>query len=204
MKKIMLIISAALAGIIVFQYLFYSCESGKKDKEIVQLQEQLLACVNAPEQIRTDTITHIIKDTIYSKSTYRVLDTVSDTVSSREPLTIKEYKGVFYHPQFEAHWRAVVTGTLDTMSITPPSIIKSLVITKEKTVPLALSDAPQSTIKEKSHLYATLGSSFNMRQINSIDAGVMYIRKEGWGIQAGIGTDFSYLLYRAGLIVKLK
>jgi len=204
MKQIFLIISAALAGIIIFQYLFNSCESNKKEKQITELQDQLVACANAPEVIRVDTV----RDTTQLVIRVPVKDYVvverEVIPAGTDSIEVREYNGVYEHPQFSLHWRANVTGTLNGLYIDPPSLIKSLIITKEKTVNVALNQPKGSTKKEKSHLYANLGVDFTKKEINSTDVSLMYIRKEGWGISAGIGTDFSYLLFRTGLIIKLK
>lgn len=200
MKKIALIILAVLAGIIVFQYLMYSCEGRKKDNHIAELQLALANCINAPEVITVDTVEKYLKDTIRLSYKYRVLDTVYVT----DPITRKEYTGKYNHPQFELNWSAQVTGTLDEMNINPPSLIKSLIITKEKVVPQTLIQPPGETIRERSHLYTSLNTGFTTKRLNSVDVGLMYIRKEGWGLQVGVGTDFDNLLFRTGLIIKLK
>jgi hypothetical protein len=43
-----------------------------------------------------------------------------------------------------------------------------------------------------------------MKEIQGIDISLAYIRKGGFGIRAGIGTDFSGLNYNAGILVRLK
>ena len=200
MKKLSLIILAVLAGIIVLQYLFYSCEGKKKDNHVAELQLSLANCINAPVMVTVDTVEKYLKDTIRLTYKHKVLDTVYLT----DPITRKEYTGKYNHPQFELNWSAEVTGTLDKMTINPPSLIKSLIITKEKVVPQTLIQPPGETIREKSHLYTSFNTGFTTKHLNSVDVGLMYIRKEGWGLQVGVGTDFNDLLFRTGLIIKLK
>ena len=203
MKQILLIIAGALVGIIIFQFLFNKCESNKKDKIIASKDQQISDCVNAPIKLDTLVVRTVLTDTVYLTYKYKVTDTVkvSDAVDW-EAGTIEQrfYSGIYEHPQFELHWSADVTGTLDRITINPPTLIKSLVITKEKTVDLTkYQDCPP---KERSHLYANLGGYFGAAE--GIDVGLAYIRKEGWGLRGGIGSDFKGLTYNAGLLIRLK
>ena len=203
MKNIILIIAGALVGIILFQFLFYSCEKRKLNKQITLCKEEVAACVNAPIKVDTVRITDILKDTIYLKYSYKITDTVHESGAvDWQAQTIEQrfYSGIYEHPQFEIHWSADVTGTLDRMTINPPSLIKSLIITKEKTVDLTQYQEP--TNKEKSHLYANMGGYFGASE--GIDVGLAYIRKGGWGLRAGVGTDFQGLTYNCGLLIRLK
>jgi len=204
MKKVNYIFCGVLAGIIVFQFLFYKCEHRQDEKEKAGLREQLSACVNAPETVRVDTIRTVLTDTIRLPFTRRVVDTVIMQTTDWEdcPIEQSEYTGVYKHPQFEVHWTALVTGVLNDMYIKPPSLIKSLVITKEKTVDLTQYNTNKS--KEKSHLYTTFGVAMAGKELGGADVGLMYIRKEGWGLSAGLGTNFENLTYHGGLIIRLK
>lgn len=205
MKRITLIIAGALAGIILFQYLFNSCESRKKDKQMAAIITQLQACENAPEKIDTFVVRTVLTDTIYLTYQYQVTDTVrvSDAVDwQARTIQQRTYTGTYVHPQFEAHWSALVTGTLDKMTINPPSLIRSLIITKEKTVDLTDYKCPPA--KERSHLYASMGAAFTFQEVTGIDAGLQWIHRRGFGLRAGIGTDFERVTYNAGMIIKLK
>jgi hypothetical protein len=204
MNRIAYIFCAALAGIILFQFLFYKCERRQDKKENDGLREQLAACVNAPESVRVDTIRTVLTDTIRLPFTRRVVDTVMVQTTDWEdcPIEKSEYTGVYKHPQFEVHWTATVTGVLNDMYIKPPSLIKSLVITKEKTVDLTQYNTEKP--KEKSHLYTTFRVGIADKQLDGADVGLMYIRKEGWGLSAGLGTNFNQLTYHGGLIIRLK
>jgi hypothetical protein len=205
MKNIILIIAGALVGVILFQYLFYSCEKKQLNKQIETCKQEVAACVNAPVKVDTVTVESVLKDTIYLKYNYKVTDTIynSDAIDWLG-LTVeqREYSGTYTHPQFQVNWTAKVTGTLDQMTINPPSLIKSLVITKEKTVDLTKYQT--EPVKEKSHLYAGAGATFTRKEIQGIDINLAYIRKGGFGIRAGIGTDFENINYNAGIILKLK
>ena len=159
--------------------------------------------MNAPVKVDTIIVSNYIVDTIYLKYTYKVTDTIHESGAvDWQAQTIEQrfYSGIYEHPQFEIHWSADVTGTLDRMTINPPSLIKSLIITKEKTVDLTKYQQP--TNKEKSHLYANMGGYFGSSE--GIDVGLAYIRKGGWGLRAGIGTDFQGLTYNCGLLIRLK
>jgi hypothetical protein len=203
MKKIMLVISGALLGVILFQFLFYKCESGKKDKDLALVREDLQKCLNAPVKTDTVIVTNVLKDTIYLKFTHKVVDTVkvSDAINWIDQ-TVEQrlYFGTYEHPQFEVNWSALVTGTLDTMTINPPSLIKSMVITKEKTIDIS---KPPAECKEKSHLFANVGG-FYSKEVQGIDCGLMYVHRSGFGVRAGIGTDFEHLLYNGGVVLRLK
>jgi hypothetical protein len=203
MKQITLIIGGALFGVILFQFLFYKCESGKKDKEIAAVNQLLKDCQNAPVKIDTVTVLNTLTDTIYLKSTYHVIDTVnvSDAIDwINQTIEQREYTGTYVHPQFEVDWTAKVTGTLDKLTINPPSLIKSLVITKEKTVDLT---KPPEPAKEKSHLYFEGGWTY-FNSVSGINADLMFIHKKGFGARGGISTDFERLGYNIGLVVRLK
>ena len=194
------IFSAVLAGIIIAQFLFYKCESSRKDKDIAALQKSLSDCRNAPVKTDTMILTQMVKDTIRLSKTYSVTDTIrifKDTTLER-----RAYEGTYNHPQFELHWMADVTGEMHNLNIIPPSLIKSLIITKEKTI----NNSPEivKVPVEKSHLYTNFGINMIGQHFGGADVNLMYIRKEGWGLSAGIGTDFEYLTYRAGLIIKLR
>ena len=206
MKKVFLLISGVLVGIILFQFLFYKCETGKQDRIESDLRKQLDACVHAPEVIRVDTVRDTIKTTISIPVTkYVVVDKVPSSdfdFNVNDSIEVRDYDGVYEHPQFKLNWRANVTGTLNGLFIDPPSLIKSLVITKEKNI--ISPPEIREIYKEKSHLYAMMGLSWTDKAMNSVDAGIMYVRKEGWGLSASLGTDFNTLLYRGGLIIKLK
>ena len=210
---ILLTLMGVLAGIIIFQYLFYSCDKRKLNDVIEDRDAQIEACLHAPAVVDTnihrDTLIVPIQVPIHD---YRVTgkkpikDTVpgSDFAFSMDSVEQRQYSGVYEHPQFQLHWTADVTGTLDGLTFNPPSLIKSLIITKTKTVDLTQYQKPQQAVKEKSHLYTNMGVGFNGKALNSVDVGLMYIRKEGWGLNAGIGTDFNNLLFRGGLIIRLK
>lgn len=202
MKKIMTIFSGVLMGIILFQFLFYKCESGRSDKQIEVLEQQLSECINAP--VKTDTLIRYdtLKQVIKLPYTYRVIDTVKVDSLVNWNLERREYTGSYNHPQFELHWKADVVGELWSLTIEPPSLIKSLTITKEKTV--NISQDCDKVKPERSHLYTTFGGTVIGKDFGGIDAGLMYIRKEGWGLSGGIGTDFNSMMYRAGLIIRLK
>jgi len=203
MKNIILIIAGALVGVILFQFLFYKCEARKKDKEVSSLRGQLTLCLNAPVKLDTLIVMTVLTDTIYLKYTYKVTDTVHDSDAIdwiNQTIEQRTYTGTYTHPQFEVNWSALVTGSLDKMTINPPSLIKSLIITKEKTVDLTqYQDCPP---KERSHLYANMGGYFGAAE--GIDVGLAYIRKGGWGLRAGVGSDFKGLTYNAGLFIRLK
>lgn len=207
MKKIFLILTGMFVGIIVFQFLFYKCETGKRDRVNADLRKQLSACVNAPEIVRTDTVSDTIRQTIsVPVKEYIVVEKqpVSDfDFAIDDSIEVRDYTGTYQHPQFQLNWRANVTGELNGLYVDPPSLIKSLIITKEKKIPCGQSDVV-TVYKERSHLYAQAGLSWTPKTTNSMDAGLMYIRKEGWGISASVGTDFNTLLYRTGVIIKLK
>jgi hypothetical protein len=203
MKNIILIIAGALVGVILFQFLFYKCESGKKDRIIADKQKQIEICLNAPVKLDTLIVRTVLTDTIYLKYTYKVTDTVKESGAIDwidQTVEQRTYTGTYTHPQFEVNWSALVTGSLDKMTINPPSLIKSLIITKEKTVDLTqYQDCPP---KERSHLYANMGGYFGAAE--GIDVGLAYIRKEGWGLRGGIGTNFKGLTYNAGFLIRLK
>jgi hypothetical protein len=203
MKNIFLIIAGCLLGVILFQFLFYSCEKRKLNKEITEVNQSLNACLTAPVKVDTVVITNVLKDTIYLKYTHRVIDTIhySDAIDWIDQ-TIEQrlYSGTYTHPQFEANWSAKVTGTLDEMTINPPSLIKSLVITKEKTVDIS---RPPEPAKEKSHLYFEGGWTY-FNSVSGINADLMFIHKRGFGARGGISTDFERLGYNIGLVVRLK
>lgn len=202
MKKATLIFCAALAGVIIFQFLFYKCESSRLNKVIANKDAQIALCVNSPVKIDTLIRYDTLKEKIYLPFTRKVIDTVTLTQWEDCPIEQSEYTGEYTHPQFKIHWTANVTGVLNSMSIDPPSLIKSLIITKEKTVNLTQY---QTKIKcEKSHLYATFGGTVLTDKFWGADVGLMYIRKEGWGVQAGISTDFTNLMYRGGMVIRLK
>ena len=203
MKNIILIIAGALAGVILFQFLFYSCEKKKLNKQIDTCKQEVFDCVNAPVKLDTLIIRTVLQDTIYLTYKYKVTDTVKVSPAvdwQNQTIEQRFYSGIYEHPQFEVHWSADVTGTLDRLTINPPSLIKSLIITKEKTVDLTkYQECPKI---EKSHLYANLGGYFGASE--GIDVGLAYVRKEGWGLRGGIGTDFKGLTYNAGLLIRLK
>ena len=203
MKNIILIIAGALAGVILFQFLFYSCEKKKLNKQIDTCKQEVFDCVNAPVKLDTLIIRTVLQDTIYLTYKYKVTDTVKVSPAvdwQNQTIEQRFYSGIYEHPQFEVHWSADVTGTLDRLTINPPSLIKSLIITKEKTVDLTkYQECPKV---EKSHLYANLGGYFGASE--GIDVGLAYVRKEGWGLRGGIGTDFKGLTYNAGLLIRLK
>jgi hypothetical protein len=205
MKNVILIIAGALAGVILFQFLFYSCEKKKLNKEIAVCKQQINDCLTAPVKVDTVTIENVLKDTIYLTYKYKVTDTVhvSDAIDwINQTVEQRTYAGIYTHPQFEVHWSALVTGTLDKMTMDPPSLIKSLIITKEKTVDLTkYQECPKV---EKSHLYANLNTTFTFKDIQGISVDLAYIRKGGFGIQAGIGTNFTGINYNAGLFIRLK
>ena len=200
-NKATLIFLSFLCGIIFFQFIFYKCESGRSENELALKQAQIDACLNAPVVVKVDTIRDTLPRVIHIPIIkYGVVERIiasKDTV-----IETREYSGVYTHPQFELHWSANVTGQLNDLTIKPPSLIKSLIITKEKTVDLTQYNTEKP--KEKSHLYTTFGAGVSGRQLNSVDAGLMYIRKEGWGIQATIGTDFTNMIYRGGVVIRLK
>ena len=200
--KAVYIFLLALVGVIIFQFLFYKCESSRLNKVIEQKDLAIAACVNAPVKIDTIVRTDTLREVIKLPYTYRVVDTVKVDSLVNYELEHREYTGTYVHPQFEVHWKADVMGELGSLTIEPPSLIKSLVITKEKTVDLTqyITEKP----KEKSHLYTTFGGTVLTDKFWGADVGLMYIRKEGWGISAGISTDFENLMYRGGLVVKLK
>lgn len=205
MKRIILILAGVLFGITLFQYLFYSCELKKKDRIIADKQEQITKCLSAPVKIDTLIIRTVLTDTVYLKFTHKVTDTVrvSDAVDwENHTIQKRQYTGTFTHPQFDLNWSADVTGTLDKMTINPPSLIRSMIITKEKTVDLTkYQECPKP---ERSHLYTDFGATFTGKEIQGIDLGLQYIRKEGWGLRGGIGTDFKKLTYHAGMVIRLK
>ena len=200
-NKVTAIFCGVLFGIILFQFLFYKCESSKLSKKLDKAQLELQACINAPVVTRTDTIRDTLTRVIHIPVTkYEVaerIEIVHDTV-----IETREYTGTYTHPQFELHWSANVTGQLNDLSIQPPSLIKSLVITKEKTVDLTQYQTEK--VREKSHLYTTFGGTVLTDKFWGMDVGLMYIRREGWGISAGLSTDFTNMMYRGGIVIKLK
>lgn len=201
MKKVTAIFFGLLCGIIVFQFLFYKCESDKFTKKLDMKEQELQACIHAPTVTHIDTIRDTLRQVIHVPVTkYEVIQ--QTPVNKDTIIETREYTGTYNHPQFELHWSANVTGQLNDLTIKPPSIIKSLVITKEKTVDLTQYQTNEP--KEKSHLYTTFGGTVLTDNFWGIEAGLMYIRKEGWGIQAGIGTDFKNLMYRGGMVIRLK
>lgn len=165
---------------------------------------QLKSCVEAPVKVDTVIHTDTLTEVIHLPFTRKVIDTVmlTSTEYADCPIEQSEYTGTYVHPQFEVHWKANVTGVLNDMTIEPPSLIKSLIITKEKTVDLTQYQTKKSS--EKSHLYTTLGVGFIGKQFWGADAGLQYIRKEGWGINVGISTDLDKLIYKGGIILRLK
>jgi len=201
MKKVTAIFFGALCGIIVFQFLFHKCESSKLNNKLDKKELELQACVNAPVVTHVDTIRDTLTKVIHVPVTkYEVIERIK--VGQDSIIETRDYSGVYNHPQFELHWSANVTGTLNDLTIKPPSLIKSLVITKEKTVDLTQyqSDKP----KERSHLYTTFGGTVLTDKFWGLDAGLMYVRKEGWGMYGTVGTDFTNLICRAGMVVTLK
>jgi len=203
MKTALLSITGALVIICIFLFFSKGCSDRKHDKEIALVRGQLDLCVNAPIKIDTVIVEKVLKDTIFLKYTYKVTDTVyeSDAVDwENKTIEQRTYTGTYNHPQFNIDWSAKVTGTLDNLTINPPSLIKSMVITKEKTVDLTkYQDCPKI---EKSHLYANMGAFFGSS--SGVDVGLAYVRKEGWGLRAGIGSDFNGMVYNAGLFLRLK
>ena len=200
-NKATLIFISALCGIILFQFLFYKCESSRSKKELTLKQAQIDACLNAPIITTVDTIRDTVMQIIHIPITkYEVVERI--VVKRDSVIETREYAGVYTHPQFELHWSANVTGRLNNLTIKPPSLIKSLIITKEKTVDLTqyIAEKPQ----EKSHLYTTFGGTVLTDKFWGVDAGLMYIRKEGWGLSVGIGSNFENIIYRAGLVIRLK
>jgi len=201
MKKVTAIFFGVLCGIIVFQFLFHKCESSKLNNKLDKKELELQACVNAPVVTHVDTIRDTLTKVIHVPVTkYEVIERIK--VGQDSIIETRDYSGVYNHPQFELHWNAQVTGTLNSFTIKPPSIIKSLVITKEKTIDLTQYQDKES--KERSHIYTTFGGTVLTDKFWGIDAGLMYVRKEGWGISAGIGTDFTNMMYRGGLVIRLK
>jgi hypothetical protein len=230
-KKLFLIFAGVLLGIILFQFLFYSCEKRKLNRGIDSLREQLDACLKAPAHSDTvkvsDALTKPINVPIHD---YRVIgkkplkpvsnthyggmgqDTTtgnygvplgSDFAFSIDSMEQREYTGTYIHPQFELHWTAKVTGTLDALTINPPSLIKSLIITNTKTVDLTKYQTPEP-VKERGHIYTSLAVGTNFTAGNTIDANLMFVSRKGLGLITGVQSDFSQLYFRAGFIVKLK
>jgi hypothetical protein len=207
MKNAFLIICGVLSGIILFQYLFNSCEGKKKDKQIAFLHQQVKDCLNAPIEIDTIETTRILKDTIFLTYRYKITDTVHESEAINwidQTVEQRDYSGTYEDPQFNVHWSAKITGTLDEISINPPSLVKGLEITKTKTVDLTQYEPPKSTIKEKSHLYTSLGVSTDFKAVNALDANLIYIHRRGIGIMAGMQTTFDRVNFRTGIILKLK
>jgi len=203
MKNIFLIICGVLVGIILFQFLLHKCEDRKSNKQITELTANLDKCINAPLKVDTVIVTNVLKDTIYLEYVHKVIDTVHDSDAIDwidQTVEQRLYAGTYKHPQFEIDWSAKVTGTLDEMTINPPSLIKSMVITKEKTVDIS---KPPEPAKEKSHLYANLGGTY-FKGMAGVDVGLAWIHKKGFGVRAGLGTDFVNLQYNAGLVIRLK
>jgi len=132
-----------------------------------------------------------VTDTVHYSD---AIDWIDQTVEQRT------YTGTYQHPQFDVNWSAKVTGTLDEMTINPPSLIKSMVITKEKTVDIS---QPQAEAKEKSHLFANVGG-FYSKDVQGIDVGLMYVHRSGFGVRGGVGTEFENLFVTGGLVFKLK
>ena len=204
MKNIFLIFCGVLAGIILFQFLFYSCEKKKLNKTIALKEAAIQACINAPVTSDTVTVTHFLKDTIYLKYTYRVTDTVHESEAvdwEAETIEQRAYSGTYEDPQFFVNWSAKITGTLDELTINPPSLIKGLEITKTKTVDLTdyQTDKPA---KERAHLYTSMAVCTDFKGVNGIDINLMYLKK--LGVIAGLQTDFERMNFRAGIVVRLK
>ena len=124
-----MIFCSFLFGIILFQFLFHKCDSKQKNKVIANLEQQLDACIKAPVVTKVDTIRDTITKVIHVPVTkYEIIERTP--VRADSIIETREYSGVYNHPQFELHWSANVTGQLNDLTIKPPSIIKSLVITK--------------------------------------------------------------------------
>lgn len=205
MKNIILIIAGALVGIILFQFLFYKCEGRKKEKELSEIRGQLAECINAPVKLDTLIVRTVLTDTVYLTYKYKVTDTVKVSPAvdwQNQTIEQRFYSGIYEHPQFEVHWSADVTGTLDRLTINPPSLIKSLIITKEKTVDLTkYQECPKI---EQSHIYTTLAVITDLKAFKAVDLNLMYIHKKGFGLVTGIQTDFESANLRAGIVLKLK
>lgn len=206
MKNIFLIFAGALVGVILFQFLFYSCEKKKLNKTIALKEQAIQACLNAPVTSDTVTVNHYLKDTIFLTYKYKVTDTVHGSGAvDWEAQTIEQrtYSGTYEDPQFFVDWSAKVTGTLDEISINPPSLVKGLEITKTKTVDLTdyqVVDKP----KEKGHLYTSMGVATNFKAINAVDLNLMFVGRRGFGLIGGIQSDFDVLNFRAGMVIRLK
>ena len=73
-----------------------------------------------------------------------------------------------------------------------------------KTVKITEPAKPCEDIKLRSHLYTQFGVSALKTSLNSINLDLVYIRKEGWGLSAGIRSDFDKLYFDAGFLIRLK
>lgn len=205
MKNIFLIFIGGLAFLCLFLFFSKGC-SEKKFKKELELKDKIIAeCVNAPEKVDTVLVPTYLTDTVYLTYKYKVTDTVHESGAvDWQAQTIEQrfYSGIYTHPQFEIHWSADVTGTLDRLTFNPPSLIKNLIITKEKIIDLTKYQT--EPIKERSHIYASIGTTFTFKEVQGVDLGLAYIHKRGFGVRAGIGTDFSVINYNAGLLFRLK
>jgi hypothetical protein len=197
MNTVFKIVCGLLLGIILFQFISYSCDRSKWRKSEQFLNSALDSCFNAKQVPDTVWKFKTFRDTIKLKYNYTIIDTVSvmgDTV-----LEEREYRGTFASDLLALRWRAIVLGELKGMEILPTSSYRFPQITLTRTVPQP-ERTPITTNYEKSHLYFT--ASYYHPELFS--AGMQYIRKEGWGLSGGLAVSADGFWYGGGLIIRLK
>jgi hypothetical protein len=205
MNNILKIVIGFLVAVIVFQFITNCADKRKCTKEISYLNSVIEAFETAkPDTIYTDVMRtlydtiSILPDAILITKTDTVCDTIIET---------KQYTGQhntrWQNLDIQVIWRAVVRGDLESIEVLPLTSIAYQEVTIDRTVVIPARECPPGgTYRARSHLYFTVDAGFYPR-FDGVGMGLMYIRKEGWGLTGKIYVS-DRINYGGGLIIRLR
>jgi hypothetical protein len=194
--KIFGYITGFLLLVIGFQFVAHKCDRRKLTREVTAYQAALDSCMHAEPKRDTLWLFKTVKDTIRLTYRYNVIqtDTIAGTIETRE------YTGNYNSDLMAVRWRAVVFGELQSMEILPTSSYRYPQITLTRVVPVPCPKVGEVISRERSHLYMFA----NLYQGPYFQTGLEYIRKEGWGVSAGMMSDGEKIYFGGGIKIRLR
>jgi hypothetical protein len=165
------------------------CQVRKQRKRADDFEKLYLSCRDAPVTIDT------VNDTIYIHGQSTVITKpvpvkiiVHDTVwvQKQEAWYDSTYSG----EGWRFRWRAYCLGELQEIGFSDFVIPRqSIYITK--TVDTCLLKLPEKIDRSHLWLYGSPSACLSPIGINSLTAGMVYTRKDKWGIGGGVGYDWT-------------